>query len=186
MLSINHSSSLFYRIDLQKLGILDKETKKLINHINLTWGDIEYLNYLFSRNFGKIADDPEKDILFSSLVIMSNSFYIYLGIIHSLLRKIIKIHKEISTCIFSFNKEYFDKIEIIRNHILIHKEKPNFKDIVVSMSATDSKNMIEYHVFVINGKTKEEEIYLFKPVEDIIFMHKILNEMEMKLSSKIK
>ena len=126
MLSIKHDAKLFYRVDTQKVVGLDKESKNILDHINSTWADIEYLNYLFHKNFGRLGDDLEIAMTFSALIVFSDSFYVHMSTLYLLLKQMGEKHQNIKK-LLSLNEKFFERIQIIRNCISIHKEKPFYK-----------------------------------------------------------
>ena len=172
MLSVKHNARLFYRIDLQKLRDIDKESKEVIGRINSTWSDIEYLNYLFHKNFGRLNDDPEISMTFLSLLVFSDSFYVHMSTVYLLLKQLGEKHKNVKR-LLTLNKKFFTRIQIIRNNILIHKEKPDYKNPLGSMSATDPAHLIEHRVLVIE-KDGAQRIYTLKPLLDIYKMSRLL------------
>lgn len=172
MLAIKHSAKLFYRIDIQKLQGIDKESKEVIGRINSTWSDIEYLNYFFHKNFGRLSDDPEISMTFSALLVFSDSFYVHMSTLYLLLKQLGEKHKNVKR-LLSMNKAFFTRIQVIRNNILIHKEKPDFKNPRGSMSATDPSHLIEHRVLVIE-KDGSQKVYTLKPLLDIYKMSRLL------------
>lgn len=185
MLSIKHNAKLFYRIDIQKLQNIDKESKEIIARVNSTWSDIEYLNYLFHKNFGRLSDDPEIGMTFSALLVFSDSFYVHMSTLYLLLKQLGEKHKNVKR-LLSLNQKFFTRIQIIRNNILIHKEKPDYKKQLGSMSATDPSHLIEHKVVVIE-KDGSQKIYTLKPLLDIYKMSRLLeNAGNLLLSEKAR
>lgn len=185
MLSIKHNARLFYRIDIQRLQNIDKSSKEIINRVNSTWSDIEYLNYLFHKNFGRLRDDPEIGMTFSALIIFSESFYVHMSTLYLLLKQLGEKHENINR-LLSLNKKFFTRIQIIRNNILIHKEKPDYKKPLSSMSATDPSHLIEHKV-VVTEKNGIQKTYILKPLLDIYNMSRLLeNAGNLLLSEKVQ
>ena len=107
MLSIKHDAKLFYRVDTQKVVGLDKESKNILDHINSTWADIEYLNYLFHKNFGRLGDDLEIAMTFSALIVFSDSFYVHMSTLYLLLKQMGEKHQNIKK-LLSLNEKFLN------------------------------------------------------------------------------
>jgi len=185
MLSIKHNPKLFYRIDLKSISNLDQETKEVIQHINSSWSDIEYSNYLFHKNFGQLSDANEKEIgmFFTSLLIFSNSFYTHLSTVYLLMKKLNSKYPKSTKRLLIMNKKFFERIQTIRNCILIHKEKDSFyKNPKNSMSSTDPKHLIEQKMYVIENGSKK--IYTLKPLKDVDMMFRLVQNFEHLLQSE--
>jgi len=86
------------------------------------------------------------------------------------------------------NKKFFERIQTIRNCILIHKEKDTFyKNPRNFMSSTDPAHLIEQKMYVIENGSKK--IYTLKPLKDVDMMYKLVQNFEHLLqceSNKIK
>lgn len=177
MLAVKHSAKGFYRIDLQRLKNLDSESQEIIRHINATWADIEYLNYLFHKNFGRLSDDPEIDHTFSALVVFGDSFYVHLSTIDKLMDKLGQKHRLIKRLTTLNNKFLKKRIQIIRNNILVHKEKPDFKTPFGEGASTDPAHLIERQIWV-RDKDGSKKTYVLKPLKDIYLMSRLLENVE--------
>ena len=186
MLGIKNNQKSFYRIDSISLNKIDNETIENINYINSVWFDIECLNYLFHKNFSNLADKNENtSILFDSLIVMSNSFYVYLSTIYLLMKKISKKYNSINKLLL-LNKIYFeDRIQIIRNCILIHKEKDFYKKPLFSLKSTDASHLIENEIIVCDNKGNKTK-YILKPLKDVDLMFQLLNNFEDLLKAENK
>jgi hypothetical protein len=178
MLSVKNSQKLFYRIDLSLLNKLDDETKETINHINTAWADIEYLNYLFHKNFSDLTDeDEDTSILFEALIAMSNFFYIHLSTIYLLMKKNSKKYSSINKLLL-LNKKYLEnRVQIIRNCILVHKEKNFYRKALFSVKSTDASHLIEHEMIVCDNEDNKTK-HTLKPLKDINTMFKLLNNFE--------
>lgn len=177
MLSIKHSSKSFFRIDIQKLNNLSKDSKEIIGFINVTWSDIERLNYLFHKNMGQLVDDPEMEQTFSALIVFGDSFYTHLSTIYLLMKQLGDNHAGIKK-LLSLNEKFLEKrIQVIRNCILIHKEKSFYKKPLGSMSSTDPSHFIEHKVMVISPDG-QRQVYTLKPLKDVYLMSRLLINLE--------
>lgn len=184
MLPINHSARGFYRIDIQALKGLDKETLEIVKHINSTWSDIEYLHFLFHKVFGSLSDDREVGHTFSALVVYSETFYVHLSILSKLLEQLSK-KNDLVERLYKGNKHILKRIDEIRNTIIVHKEKPNFKRVHGSISATDPEHLIEHRIATTDHKGKAKNIVL-KPIRDINLLYKIIQNVEHLLLSEVE
>lgn len=177
MLSIKHSSKSFFRIDIQELNNLSKESKEIIGFINLTWSDIERLNYLFHKNMGQLVDDPEMEQTFSALIVLGDCFYTHLSTIYLLMKQLGDNHAGIKK-LLSLNEKFLEKhIQVIRNCVLIHKEKSFYKKHLGSMSSTDPSHFIQHKVLVISPDGKEQ-VYTLRPLKDVYRMSRLLINLE--------
>jgi len=172
MLPINHSAKGFYRINIQALKGLDKETVDIVKHINSTWSDIEYLHFLFHKIFGSLSDDREIGHTFSALVVYSETFYIHLSILSKLLEQLSKKNTSVKK-LYSGNKHILKRIDEIRNTIIVHSEKPNFKRVHGSISTTDPEHLIEHRIATTDHKGKTKN-FILKPLRDVNLLHKIV------------
>ena len=177
MLPINHNASGFYRIDIQKLNHLDSDTKKILGYINNSWADVEYLNYLCHKILGSLIDDMEMSHTFSALLVMSDSFYIHLSTIDKLL-DLLSAKDEYVKLLVSRNRKFLkNRIQVIRNNILVHKEKPDFRHRLGELSSTDPEYGITQKMLVLEPDGTEKTIIL-KPLKDIFMMHSLLTNVE--------
>lgn len=184
MLPINHNASLFYRINIQELKGLDSETIELVKHLNSVWSDIEYLHFLFHKVFGGLIDDREMTHTFSALLVYSESFYIHLSIISKLFEKLSKKSHLIEK-LYTGNKRIFRRIDEIRNTVIVHREKSNFKRVQGSISSTDPKHLIEHRIATIDhtGKTQN---FILRPINDINLIYKIIQNADRLLHDEVK
>lgn len=170
---------MFTRIELQKLKDLDGEMRESFGHVNQTWADIEYLRYLFQTNFSRLADE-QTGMLFSALLTLGRDLYVHLGIIEKVLQKIEKLSPEVKA-ICGRRRAYLKRVNHLRNHLLVHKEKPDFHRPLWSMSSTSPGHMIEQVVLTTHeGKEKEE---VLRPFEDVAEMEALLVEINSSLIS---
>ncbi len=177
MLPTKHNASGFYRIDIQKLSHLDSETKKILGYINNSWADIEYLNYLCHKTLGSLIDDLEAHHTFSALLVMSDGFYIHLSTIDKLL-DLLSAKDEYVKLLVSSNRKFLkNRIQVIRNNILVHKEKPDFRHRLSELSSTDPEHGITQKILVLESDGTEKTITL-KPLKDIFIMHSLLKNVE--------
>lgn len=183
MLPINHSARGFYRIDIQALRGLDEETIDIVKHINSTWSDIEYLHFLFHKIFGSLSDDREMEHTFSALVVYSENFYVHLSIISKLFAQLSK-KSDLIQKLHSGNEHIFKRIDEIRNTVIVHCEKPNFKQIRGSISATDPKHLIEHRIATTDHKGKSKN-FILKPIQDINLVYKIIQNADRLLQTEV-
>jgi hypothetical protein len=183
-LSIKHDPKLFYRIDVFQLKNLDKETREIVSSINSSWSDIEYLNYLFHKNFGNFDNDPEFDMTFSALLVMSDGFYVNLSTIYKLIEKLSKKYITVKQ-LFASHKQFFKKIQNIRNNIIIHKEKSGYKKPLAHLSHTDPSHVVENIIIAIDQQGNQNT-YSAKPLEDIDLMYSLLIDLSDILKTENK
>jgi len=181
MLPIHHDPKLFFRIRLENRAFHAAEAREIIDQINASWTDIEYLNYLLHKNFSALHGDAEADLTFSSLIVFSDSFYFYLSTIVVLLKQLAKSDPRIRKLV-SANRKFLDKrIQIIRNNVLVHKEKTDFIRPQTTISCTDPDHLVERSIYFTNSSGKMESKTL-RPLEDIEHMHTLLQNLEQILN----
>lgn len=181
-LEIKHDSKLFFRIETKGLN---RNLIPIINHINNTWEDIEYLNYLFHIPFSKLCkskETTEMSMILIALCVLGKDFYIHLGIIEKLIKQL----KKTSTSM-EFKKlcseyaTYWKKIKKIRNLIIIHKDKKDFYRPKLTAQGTDPSGISMYLKY-LTKEGKEEEIEMI-PIDDLCicleFLEKVNNIQEL-------
>lgn len=183
LLPLNHTRKLFFRIETKRLN---KDSAAIINHINNSWEDIEYLNYLFyiaNSRFSETENQDEMIMIFNALCVFGKNFYIHLEIIRKLVCKLIKelSDKELRE-LYEKNKEDWEKIRIIRNNVIIHKEG---NDYIIptgfrSQSTDPSGISIELQYLTKRGEKTIKMI----PIDDACkakeFLEKLKNILETK------
>jgi len=183
LLPIYHTRKLFFRIETKRLN---KDSSAIINHINDSWEDIEYLNYLFNIAINRLSETENQDemiMIFDALCVFGKNFYIHLGIIRKLVCKLIKKSSDNELReLYEKNKEYWEKIRIIRNNVIIHKEGNNY--IIPTgfrSQATDPSGISIEFQYLTKGEKKTIKMI---PIDDACkakeFLKKLKNILETK------
>lgn len=150
-----------------------KNLEKYFLRINGEWMDIQKLNYILHYIIGQIITEGRlKSDVFRNLDVLLKDFYIHFSIIYKLLEKINKEikNKEIQKIFTQFKKEFKYKIQILRNKVIIHQEKIDFRDTKVVLFYTSSDDIVFLKLFTKKGNfelrpfrdAKKIENYLFK------------------------
>jgi len=105
------------------------ELRDVLLTINGVWRDIQILNSFSCCIIGRLQNE-ENDIfeyLFSGLGVLTKNFYVHFSIIYKLLEKICKKNKFFVGFFNEFEKNIGKNIQILRNEVILHQEKPNFR-----------------------------------------------------------
>lgn len=180
MLISKGSHKLFYQFRLNPTKTCDARLiSEISNHIAKTWVDIEYLRFLFNYVFSKICANPdtqESKMLFNALLVLSKDFYLHFGIVKKLINKLLKdINNQNIKSIFLAKKKFWDKINDIRNHILVHKEKKDFFNIKLSFQGTHPRGI--YIDLTYTNKEREKERIEILPLVDVAEVESFLKEL---------
>lgn len=143
--------------------------------INSTWLDVQTLNNFSNCIIGRLVDEKEDifECLFSGLEVIIKDFYIHFSIVYKLLEKVCKNSKNIilKNYFKEFDKKFGKNAQILRNEVIIHKEKNNFRKIHLSTFDTScgglflklitKKGNFELKPF-IDAKIIEDQLLNFK------------------------
>jgi hypothetical protein len=153
----------------KKFKILEKNLLK----INSEWYDIQYLNLLSHYILSNI-DEVEKNSFFGlniidSLKVIAKDFYIHFSVIYIMFEKINKDtdkDQNINKLFLQFQKEFKTNIQIVRNEVILHKEKPTYRDSYFTVFDTSGGGMALSIYASGNNKDSKETEFKLKPFVD--------------------
>lgn len=181
MLSSKNSRKLFYCFNIETK---DKDIREKANHIDNTWNDIEYLYYVYhclNVDFCETKDSQKQNMLFNAIIVLSKSYYVYLGIIEKLLGQLVrKCNKNNVTNAYNKQKSFWERVNRIRNCIVIHKDKSYFYEINKTFAGTD-KEGISLELVFTDKKGTQKKIKML-PLVDIELAENYLKLLEKELN----
>ena len=122
-------------------------------------------------------------MIFDALCVFVKDFYIHLGIIAKLVDQLTKksSDKDIKD-LYDKHVRYWKKINIIRNNIIIHKEKNNFIIPRFKTQATDPSG-ISIELKYLSEEGIKETIEMI-PIDDLCIAKKFLEKLKNILETK--
>lgn len=153
------------------------ELKNVLLTVNSVWRDVQVLNS-FSRCIIDQLQDEKNDIfecLFSGLGVLTKDFYVHFSVIYKLLEKICKKNKIFDNFFNSFKKNIGENIQILRNEVILHQEKPNFRKTYGSSFDT-SHGGLYINLYTKNGDFELKPFIDSKIIEDELLKLKKLIE----------
>jgi hypothetical protein len=179
MLTVNRCHKNFFRIEIPREIKLPGEIRDIITDINSSWEDIEHLNYIFHETFSKLVDDEKMtSYLMGVLFTLTKSFYVHMSVISKSLDRMEKMDIGTPSQLIKGNNERFLKhITIVRNNIIIHKEKNNFLRPTASLTATDPEVWYEYRMTSVDHKGNHVT-HTLKPLKQASLLKKMLKNLE--------
>lgn len=177
-LTIRNQSIIIFNI--LKLKNESKKLEKYCLKINGEWINVQKLNYILHYIIGQISGEESlRSDVFNNLDVLLNCFYIRFSIIYKLLEKITKeIKNEETQKLFTrFKKEFKYKIQILRNEVIIHQEKPNFRDTKIALFYTSPEDIVFLKLYTERGIFELKPFRDAKIIEDYLFeLKKILEK----------
>ncbi|MFW6173901.1 MAG: hypothetical protein ACOC5T_09165 [Elusimicrobiota bacterium] len=165
---------------------LRKEYKKLkedVLTLNRIWRDVQKLNNFSHCLLGEIAemDDSLFECVWGGLEVVTKDFYVHFSIVYKMLEKICKDdysgRKKLNNFFTNFDKNIGKNVQILRNNLIIHTEKSDFKQPHgwVFDSSQGGLSMVimtkENEEFNLNplkdGKMIEENLFKLKEVIEV-------------------
>ena len=135
-------------------------------------------HYLISE-FNEVEKSAFGNEAVDFLIVLSKNFYVYFSIIYKILDvKICNKNKypELKSFFDKFKQEFETKIQIIRNEVIIHKEKNNFRETIGSLFDTDFGGL---HLKLFTNKKdkkSKDDFFELKPLVDAKTLEDYLNE----------
>jgi len=181
LLPLYHNAKIIFNI--HKLKPEFSNVEKEILKLNGTWLDIQYLNSLshfLLSNFDYVEKSPFHSMATDYLILLCKIFYIYFSIIYKIIEKFnnTKSNSEIKIFFKKFESEFEMKVQIIRNQVIIHKEKPDYRDTWGSGFDTDFGGL--HLTLFTNKKDKHSRggFFELKPLVDAKIMEDYLYELK--------
>jgi hypothetical protein len=170
-----------FRFNFSNLRIRDRELTKVLSDINQTWSDIDSLNFVYISILNNLLND-ESDFsnigrLYGGLGVLAKNFYIYLDIIQKSLMILKKDHN-IDYISGANYKGKWRQISIIRNNIIVHKERSNFIRPSGLLTCLTKHQGVEFIL------TTEETRIKIDSAEDVLFVYNLLIELNEELNQK--
>jgi len=187
ILPLYHNAKIIFNIHKLKPEFINIEKKIL--KLNGTWFDIQYLNSLshfLLSNFNYVEKSAYSNMATDYLILLCKNFYIYFSIIYKIIEKLNTSMDNLGVNNFftRFNSEFKTKIQIVRNQIIIHKEKPDFRDTWGSGFDTDFGGL---HLTLFTNKKDKHSgdgFFELKPFVDAKVMEDYLYEFKNIIEDK--
>lgn len=162
-----------FRLDWQKYP---EDLQHYVSNINGSWMDIDRLRFLFHNNFGSLNEYKGLE-LYDGLIVLVLTLYVYLEIIRIQLYQMGRLSNDVALLNEKYS-QFWNKVNKIRNRILIHKEKDNFLQTRGQMASTDPKHFISL-ILTFEDQSSLE----INPLTDLGFAEKILLELNNQLTN---
>ncbi len=108
-----------------------REIKEKLLMLNGVWRDVQKLNNFCHCLLGKLTEEKDNfKYIVNGLEVITKDFYVYFSIVYKLLENISGKYpkdKNITRVFTNLKKKIGKKVQILRNNLIIHMEKPDFK-----------------------------------------------------------